>query len=120
VRAFVPACGGGGDPRLTLGVIPQEPSILLLLLFLRFIFILWVWVFHLRVLLCIMQRPEGIRSPGTGFHRWLSNHHVGAIWEMNLCSLEEQSVLLITEPSLQSPILFLETKSHLLGAHCIG
>ena len=71
--------------------------------FYLFNFILCVFVFCIHVCLCItyMQYPkEGIRSPETG----VTDHcELPCVClESNLRPLQEQPVLLITEPSLQA------------------
>ena len=59
----------------------------------KIFFILCALVFCLHVCLC-----EGVRSPGTGAID--SCESPSGCWELNPSSLEEQSVILTTEPSL--------------------
>jgi len=54
---------------------------------------------------CLQSPEEGIRSPGTGVRD--SCELPCGCWESNTSPLEEISVLLIIEPSPQSPLLSL-------------
>jgi hypothetical protein len=42
------------------------------------------------------------------------SHHVGGCWELKLGPLEEQSVLLTAEPSLQPPLLISQSINQLI------
>ena len=55
------------------------------------------------VCLCVCL-CEGVRSPGTGVTD--SFELLCGCWKLNSGPLEKQSVLITTEPSHQSPILF--------------
>jgi hypothetical protein len=67
------------------------------------------------IFMCIDVFPSSmsVRSPEIGVIG--SCKLLRGCWELNPCPVEEQSVLLTTEPSLQSQILFyfIETEFHL-------
>jgi len=94
----------------------------MLSIFVGFVFLLYVFMhffsyvyecFYLYVCMhvhpvcawCLRRSEEGIRSPGTGDKEGCEPPC--GFWELNLGPLQEQQVLLTTEPSLQPPIFVL-------------
>lgn len=66
------------------------------------------------VFLVATEAKKGVRFPGAGIT--LVSHNVGGYWKPNhCCSLEEQPVFLIAEPSFQPLNWFLHNRSCSLG-----
>ena len=71
------------------------------------------------LVLCLLICPcEGDRCPGTGITD--SCGLPCGCWELNLDPLEEQPVLLTTEPSLQSPLRVLCGALYMVAKHSVS